>query len=285
LYGKEETDKLVAEFVRCDKQAGPPFKITSCFPFRSPEGENAKRIYYLPAPLTLMDCFSPDIRKEAKKTRFIDHETYWKWVEGNLGDHDFARIKESSDALQDAMAVRANVHVALDRPRLAGNPYYVSRLHCSKGSGFYLLYSCGDEYAKRFKAALRLLGDMGIGGERSSGCGAFEVDFVEDALSPSHQPGETGAWMSLSLVFPTKDDLTKLSGAVLRLRERKGWISSPFTADSYRRKRVFMLDEGSLFAEKIEGCLPDVTPSIWKTETHPVYRYGLAWLIPARSGA
>lgn len=76
-----------------------------------------------------------------------------------------------------------------------------------------------------------------------------------------------------------------MAGAQIRLRERKGWISSPFTPESYRRKRVFMLEEGSLFKQKIEGCLVDVTPDIWNSELHPVYRYGIAWLIPARSGA
>jgi len=285
LYGKQEVDELLSSFVDDRDRSEPPFMISSCFPFIGSGDDKMERIYYLPSPLNIAGSFSLEKGKTVKGMRFVDKETYIKWLNGGLGDGDTDRMIESEKALRCAMGNKINVHVALDRVTSAGSPYYVSRLHFSRDSGLYFFYSCKGEHEDKFRSALRLLGDMGIGGERSAGCGAFHVEFMENGWSSPSITGTADHWLTLSLVFPTQDDLKDLGGSRIRLLERKGWISSPFTTDSFRRKRVMMLAEGSLLSSRISGSLVDVSPSIWDRGLHPVYRYGLAWLIPARGGA
>ena len=80
LYGKGATDDLLLEFTRRDAQSEPPFMLTSCFPFIEPREEGAGRIYYLPAPQALKECFSPELRKGLKEISLIDLTVYRKWI-------------------------------------------------------------------------------------------------------------------------------------------------------------------------------------------------------------
>lgn len=282
LFGKDGVDGLLAAYAN----GGHPIRISSAFPYTETNGEcGPHRAYYLPAPPNLGSAFGPQTGKEAKKLRYITATMYRKWLDNGLAEEDLEDMVRAQQSVDETFEIRADVHVALDRPTLKGLPYYVSRLHCRQGGGFYFLYECDPAVEKDFRSAMRFLGDLGIGGERSTGSGAFEPEFLDSELLPSPGYTDSGAWLCLSLAFPREDELDKLKGSQIALLERKGWISSPFTPDSFRRKRLLMIAEGSFLSDKIEGCIVDVTPSIWKKELHPVYRYGLAWLIPARSVA
>ena len=121
-----------------------------------------------------------------------------------------------------------------------------------------------------------MLGDAGIGGERSSGYGLFTP--LEP--QPVALPDVEGAarWVTLSSCWPLPGQEGILGpGAAYRLGNWRGWMESP-DGRNLRRKGVHMLEPGSVLRalpdQAVYGGLADVTPEIFKT--HTVWRYGLA---------
>jgi len=109
---------------------------------------------------------------------------------------------------------------------------------------------------------------MGLGGERTMGCGFFEPEFREvPPVLTAHLDG-TAPFVALSRVGGEES-----VGAVDRytLVESRGWMSSP-TGLQRKRKSVFFFGEGSSFNERAKGRLLVVTPQ--DGPGHNVYRYG-----------
>jgi len=115
------------------------------------------------------------------------------------------------------------------------------------------------------------LGDMGIGGERSLGYGYFKVgEFEEKSLLPP----PNSSILTLSPVVPSPSDSIDLSQCSYQLSPRGGWASSIFEKIQGRRKRIWMLGEGSVFPKPIKGQLVDLMPEGFP---HKVYRYAFAF--------
>ena len=125
---------------------------------------------------------------------------------------------------------------------------------------------------------LESLSYSGIGGERSSGYGKFEVTiaaspWMEERLNMDH----ASKYMSLSVSLPAEDELDQvISTAHYMTVKRSGWVSSTSYADTMRKKRdIYMLAAGSVFSERFRGDIFDVSDG----GRHPVYRYGKPMLI------
>jgi len=165
------------------------------------------------------------------------------------------------------------------------NNYYVknnnTKTDYAINAGFYFLANLDELSDKELFAAVKLIQDHGIGGERSSGKGLFEKIEVTDLPSVFKEliQSKQNNFMSLSLIFPEEEEVSRLG--YYSLIERRGFIYSD-DGKSLRRKTVRMLEEGSIFNEEINGKIPDVTPDTFKE--HEVYRYGLAFLVPIRNG-
>lgn len=135
--------------------------------------------------------------------------------------------------------------------------------------------------------SLSLLGELGLGGERSSGLGKFKLTW-EDADDEWNRLllFEGNGCLCVSLFHPEDLDIIAdtVNGASYALLERRGWFLSPFSRKQYKRKTVTMFAEGSVFAKKIAGHLVPVAPEIWIKEgnPHPIYRYGYAFTIPVK---
>ncbi|MEO0416477.1 MAG: type III-A CRISPR-associated RAMP protein Csm4, partial [Verrucomicrobiota bacterium] len=154
-------------------------------------------------------------------------------------------------------------------------------------AGLYFLLHFPTEDPKlepELRMALELLGEEGMGGERSSGAGRFEVMSWE-ALPPKWQSvvefsdGNHHSLMSLFWQHPLPKEYLEDS-ARYTLQERGGWISSP-TGRQLRRKKVYMFAEGSVFPHIPNGHLADVTPGQFRGG-HSVYRSGVALSIPVK---
>jgi CRISPR-associated protein Csm4 len=125
-----------------------------------------------------------------------------------------------------------------------------------------------------------MLGDAGVGGERSSGHGQFELEVV-DSLSLTEPSAEEGqGYVTVSLYWPTrsevKDDVLK--GASYGLVNRRGWLGSP-DGMNLRRCGVRMLAEGSVLRKHPVGALANVKPLDpvpGGNVPHDVWRYGVA---------
>jgi len=131
--------------------------------------------------------------------------------------------------------------------------------------GFYFLMKPPDDiqYANRLSAALNLMADEGLGGERSSGGGFFEQ--VEQANFCWEL---TGAYaMLLSLVLPgATDNLEQIIN--YQAIVRGGYVGTT----GIRKKQTRMVSEGSIIKLPFEGSVIVDSP----TASPASYRYGKA---------
>lgn len=254
LFGKEEVEELLDSFL-----ASPPFLITSAFPFH-------KDTLLLPRPQMPPKLEDRGKLKDLKKKEFIPMEVFERWVRGEVLPSE----------IKDVDAVRPELlpSVALDRENMTSGIYFRSALFFRKESGlFFLLRLFEEDLVDKIKGTIKFLGDMGIGGERSLGYGHFELlSFEETNLFPP--PNDSSPILTLSLVVPSKEDDLDLSTSYYKLVLRGGWTTSPFYPKQMRKKRIWMLGEGSVFPKPIKGQMLDITPEGFP---HRVYRYALAF--------
>jgi CRISPR-associated protein Csm4 len=154
-----------------------------------------------------------------------------------------------------------------------------------------------EDWQRRGELALQVLGDAGVGGERSAGHGLFRPHGPH-ALRDLPDPTPGGRFLTLSLYYPTEaelPDVLKDDNVSYRLRMRRGWMASPddsrdakgdlVRGRALRRKAVRMFAEGSILrwlnGKSALGDLANVTPNVFKA-VHPVYRYGYAYAIGYR---
>ena len=138
---------------------------------------------------------------------------------------------------------------------------------------------------------LRFLSHIGIGGDRSTGKGHFDLEVKAcDFLSP---PEAAQAWINLSLYSPTPDEAAAYDAATdkdeehLRyaLEDRQGQVGN----QGYKRVTkhpLTMFKEGSLFPfwdrQKTYGQIVKVVDHT-QTEgliAHDVWQYGYAFPVP-----
>jgi CRISPR/Cas system CSM-associated protein Csm4 (group 5 of RAMP superfamily) len=194
--------------------------------------------------------------------------------------------------------------------RLTGHvePHEVACMEFLPGAGLWAVISFADEEQKEkwngpVRAALRLLADSGLGGERARGWGRAESpEFIEGVLprmilpeQPSEptesgteaEPGApqetivsepTGGYWLLSLFSPAADDAVDWSRGSYSVLTRNGRVESPVRSGDLK-KSLQMIGEGSVLVAEgpVRGTAPDVAPEGFE---HPVYRAGFALAIP-----
>lgn len=183
--------------------------------------------------------------------------------------------------------------VTVNRINQGSTIYHSARIVFAPGSGlwFGVEWLRPDEeirpslsFKAGFEHALKTLEQQGLGGERTSGYGAFEVTRTEDITLAYPQAGQRG--LLLSRFHPHNEHEIKASlqkgDSAYTLVAVGGWLHSVGQA-AQRRKRVWLIGEGSLVTwteQAVLGDLPDVRPEYnSQTFPHPVYRYGLALAI------
>jgi CRISPR/Cas system CSM-associated protein Csm4 (group 5 of RAMP superfamily) len=284
---------------------GPAVRFSSCFPF-------LEDVNFVVPPRSVWPP-APSAKVRWGNARFVPLSvTSALLSEQQLGD-DWWRVDGPSECLLPAegpyisgpfrTSVRA--HAAVDRVRSSGvEVHRTACLEFAKGAGLWAVASfANDEAEARWKesvkAALRLLADTGLGGERSLGWGRSEApEFNEGALpdlilppvvtpapaetapegeSPARPAPET-AWWLLSLFSPGPQDAVDWQRGSYSIRNRGGRVESP--ARSGDPKKVLpMVEEGSVLvaAAAPRGTAPDVAPDGFP---HPVLRAGFALAIP-----
>ncbi len=303
LFGKDGVEELLQRFPS-DKQPQslPPFQISSTFIYRQ---IGDKTVYYLPRPLQFPINYPADDRgdkgdlkffKTYKKLNYLPLEVWQKWYqrEGFTKGDRQELIAETEDKsyghLQaagtfdytKAFKTQQLPKISVDRITRATNLYHIGFVQFEweeNRSGLYFLvyFPEGDSQLEHdLQAALHLLGEEGIGGERSSGAGRFEIEWlllpepwqkVVDFDSGSHY-----SLISLFWESPLSDEFLK--NASYEIQERGGWIAE----SQQRRKMVRMFAEGSVFLNKPQGRLVDVTPKDFNR--HRVYRSGVSLSLP-----
>jgi CRISPR-associated protein Csm4 len=285
LYGVEELEEtLLPAF-----QTGAPFRITSAFPY-------AGGVRFFPRPLVRLPVEDP---KALRRVRFVSESVFAAILRGetppfhpavcaNQGtlwlsrDERAALAGWTDDATGDLALWRETIasRVTLDRLTSRSELWRFGRVLFAEGCGLWFAAHCDAAWRNRFEAALRLLGDSGLGGERGAGHGLFTL-----AASPAPPAALTVDVDSSSASFVTlapccpRDAaeaaaLTSGDPVAYDLLPRRGWIGSP-EAGGLRRQTVWMFAEGSVLAGAGNaGRLAPVTPD---AAPHAVLRYGLAF--------
>jgi CRISPR type III-A-associated RAMP protein Csm4 len=191
--------------------------------------------------------------KKLKKVAFVDTGQF-----SRLLGEDFS-IKEStfwdggflltSFASGGAFAHKLT-RTRLSIDRLSGGPregllFESTEWLFAPGCGWAILVDLEPSLLSTFTAALHLLGMEGIGSDRTSGVGQFDL-LAEPQPWPEPALG-SGAFMLLSLCWPSQEDIAKgILDGCYAFAERSGWITAA-GARSLRRGRLRMLTEGSWY--------------------------------------
>ena len=187
LFGSEEVETLLRDAFAADSdgEREPAIRMSSTFPYCY---QNEVYTDYLPKPLPfpLGDRMDGDMsqRKTYQKLKYLPLAIWQKWYqqEGFQAEdlNEVTREKEERGVLWKSGTVP---RVALDRATQASNFYHAGFTWFRYASeadyaGLYFLMVLeeeGSQYEQNLQAALHFLGEEGLGGERSSGAGRFEV--------------------------------------------------------------------------------------------------------------
>lgn len=300
LFGKEEIEELLQQFPNKDKpQLVPPFRISSTFIYRQ---EKERTIYYLPRPLKFpINYPDEDLEffKTYKKLNYLPLEVWQRWYqkEGFIGG-DAEELKAETKGKSNGHLLQAGTFdhkkafkidqipkIAVDRITRATNFYHTGFVQFEwekNPAGLYFLLQLspeGEKLADKLQAALHLLGEEGLGGERSSGAGRFQAEWLELPATwqevVNFSAGTYNTLMSLFWDSPINPDF--LNQASYDIQERGGWIAE----NQLRRQMVRMFSEGSVFLAAPQGKLVDVTPNGFKK--HRIYRSGISLSLPIKA--
>ena len=285
LYGE---DALVSDLLPNDKPDWtPPFLISSAFPF-------VASVRFYPKPMLP----SPQNRIRWKEVKWVSEGVLGAWLKGeSLASKELQTLHEKTAVLLadeweqickdfglhslegiKFWAVQRVPRVVLDTVTHASSLFHFGRLIFHEGCGlFFLVRFVRDDIAEKFSAVLRLMGDEGIGGDRTTGSGNFRPQF-SSAVPDFCEPKGSQWFVNLSPLFPKPEETSSLfaDGCNYRLTIRSGWVGGVLPS-SARRKTVRMVCEGSVLcgsAEKVWGKMVDVTPN---GAHHRVYRWGYAF--------
>lgn len=267
-----------------------PFLVSSCFPL-----VGGKRLYPLPArakedlakELATIGEDEAGIRfKQLKKIRYIEESLLERLI---CGDTIYLEDLQKAQSHFPGLSKNTEGHsVTSQRPRqridrLTGGVEGESFFYCTDQyfkpkSGLFFLYESDDTSIREmFEAALRLLGDTGLGADRSIGRGRFTFTSHETNLSHSEDSGKK---LLLSLYHPTPSELAEgvLKGASYELVRRGGHAATP-AVGNLRRADLWVLGEGATLLQQVKGDIPEVL-SESDGARHPVLRYARALTLP-----
>lgn len=312
LFGKPAVESLLQQFL--DARQPPPFRLSSTFLYRS---ANEQYTYYLPRLLEPPRYYPIDndleFAKTLKRLHYLPLSVWQRWYQGtgfSDGDRHDLINKTAGEAggeleaagafsYSTAFAIAQVPKIAVDRTTRATNLYHTGFVQfqleaAPTGINHAGLY-CLLQFAKvdplleaDLEAALHLLGEEGLGGERSSGAGRFQVEWLDLAQVDDRwqqvvnfaPPTLQKQYSLISLFWDHPPTVNALLTDTTRytIQERGGWIASPFSGRQLRRKAVSMFAEGSVFSEAPIGQLADVTPDGFRT--HKIYRSGISLSLP-----
>jgi CRISPR-associated protein Csm4 len=300
IKGENGLEALLKKFQ--EQPETPPFRVSSTFIYR---WDGDKLTDFLPK-LVQHPIGYPDedlaFAKDYRKLNYLPLEVWQRWYQGTGFDPatDPDQLQKYDTSYKAACKRYELPKVSIDRTTRATNFYYTG-LHqfdwrpknptpednstVESLAGLYFLLELPEDDSSLesdLKAALEILGDEGMGGERSSGAGRFRILCWKDLPSQWAEVVNFKAANHYSLISlfwekpPLPPDLLGPS-ARYGLQERGGWICSP-AGHQLRRQRVRMFTEGSVFSKKPDGQLAKVTPPQFKA--HDVFRSGIAFSLP-----
>lgn len=159
LFGTQALEELLGIF-----EERPPFAISSAFPFSG-------HTLYVPFPRVSLTARAEGPERGAKKRL---KEVPWIPLQSFSGLLRYGDVHEAPTPAEEELPQKELLpRVTLDRDTSGSALYYVRRARFPPGGGLWFLLDVRDEALEgALSAALHLLGDMGVGGER----GAWAAD-------------------------------------------------------------------------------------------------------------
>ncbi len=244
--------------------------------------------------------FPENPQEEPEKGVALQGETFWLTRDECKGLPEHMRRDPqtgrpiSPRALRRHAAYRVTIvpRVTVDRVSSASEIYHTGRVSLSPACGLWLgilwkkpdaTVTDGLTYHAVVRQALALLGDDGLGGERSVGYGAFSLEGGDaEKLSLPDPAAGKPLWL-LSRYHPRPEEVGALTApsAAYNLVSVGGWLRT-WDGAAQRRQRLWLLAEGSVICPDGNGPwgdLTDVRPRYTNPAgdlPHPVWRYGVA---------
>lgn len=167
-------------------------------------------------------------------------------------------------------------------------PYRVGQYYYNENNGLYVIAQAENkDILDEFEKLLISTGLSGIGGERSSGLGRFEVEHADESDVSELIDGlnkESGEYITLSVSLPKDGELENvLKDAEYRIIKRSGFVASYSCNKNNRdtRKRdLYVLEAGAWVHQRYEGDVYDVSEP--GNSTHAVYRYAKPMFLSVR---
>ncbi len=263
-------------------KGNPPFLISSAFPVL---GDN----FFLPKPKIITGKEEKtesekeiQMRKKYKRVKLVPVDILKLYLQGRKVDKEV--IIEQWEKLSASIENYTEPRVRLG-PQMEGSQiFYITRARTTEELDYYFFVDIKDDsITDKLVASLKLLAENGLGGFRSKGNGRFEIkkeEILEDIPEVFKQlfSMETnGIFMLISLLSPSTDSFQKEKACFELIIRGGGWALNAKTGSQGLKKRVKMLLEGTILAEKDPGKNPDVTPSGWKEK---IFQYGMGFYVP-----
>ncbi len=244
---------------------------------------NDKEIYFLPRPFIKPEKTDDEeeMKKRLRRVKYVSLKLFEeilnnvKLLDDTLltsapfGRVTFGKFGVMEDELPEygieIFVFHDEVSVGIDRLQRGSVPFYQTFLYGINYKDvrpfFYFLYLGDETYY------FELMAEEGIGAERSSGAGRFEIE--EGEIELNIKDGEY--CVNLSLVYPSDADLKNCDFISYQIIPRGGWITS-IGGTGYLKPRIMMIKEGSVIKNIPHGELYKIDTG--KLE-HPVYHYGI----------
>lgn len=293
----------------------PPFRITSLMP-------TVNGIDLLPMPLLRPKLAKIDgvaLRKQLKEIAWVSRTVFQKLITGQDLSGDDSVVEQHGERLAPYTVQAGAVWLSRDeydqldgektalwkvetRPRVTIDRISTAATAFSSGGVYFTdtqkikvsLYclirweTADSGFQQMIEQVFKVLGESGVGGERSYGYGQFQPSFtpINDDLGVAQ--GEYFTTLSPYLPQPTERAVFA-PPARYSIVLRRGWMSLPGYSN-LRRPTVRMIDTGAVLhqlpGQVVVGALADATPDILQQPDQPtVYRYGLAWPVSVAAAA
>lgn len=262
------------------------FAISSAFPFI---GEQL----FLPKPLGRLavdGCDKETIRKKLKKLKYIELSQWQQIVSGQALQiteeqlsGEFLLAKGSNS--EKPYSTQVNQRVTVSRDEGDATPFYFKWQYYSPAAGLFCIVDANEQTMSLIQKLFELLGETGIGSDKSIGGGKFTIETADIELP---QIEAADATLLLSHYIPTKDELESLDLETARyeLLHRSGYMAGSTIPEFQHllKKSIYMFKSSSIFSgvHNLKGKIADVTPS-WNDERmHKVLRSGRPITLPVK---
>ena len=281
------------------------FRISSCFPYANDE-------YFLPKPqlkkrISFGKGNDDTLAKKVKKIEYLEKSVFEEYVNSNNNEIQLNQNNITPDGLfvckNDLTfkktdnkgnvytfsflktKVQQRVKVPMEWENEDSEPFYIDRIYFEKNCGIYFLAEFENEKIREqvFKT-IALLGENGIGTDRTVGNGQFNIADTQNEFS-INITSNIGKYLSLGLYLPSLEEHSNIifDESNWNLLKRGGYMAgSEFEEFMHlRKKSIYMFGEGSVLKSDklLKGKFENLVPEWNNEKIHAVWRDGQCLLL------